>query len=188
MRIAKFRTMRRDAEQIANRNTVPVTTTRFLNIPSDSPLYTSVGRLIERTMLTEMPQLVYVLAGRMSIVGNRPLPENVIAALKAEHDDVEQRFATPAGLTGPAQLVGRDFISDADRLRLESAYSRAALTNYSMMLDLKILLYTVLVGLFPSRRFTPDQVADLIGRHELGRLPRPLFQKMPQSRSTAVPS
>lgn len=163
--IPKFRTMRRDAERIANRITVPITNTRFLNIASDSPLYTPVGRQIERFMLTEMPQLYCVLRGQMSLVGNRPLPENVIAALKEGGHEVESRFLSPAGLTGPVQLVGRDFISDGERLRLEIAYCRAATQNYSAMLDLKILFYTVMVGLFPQLRFTPERVSELIEHH-----------------------
>jgi len=68
----------------------------------------------------------------------------------------------PAGLTGPIQLVGRDGISDADRLRLEIAYCRAVAKSYSIWLDLRILFYTVLVGFMPQFRFTPKQVLRLI--------------------------
>jgi lipopolysaccharide/colanic/teichoic acid biosynthesis glycosyltransferase len=164
--IFKFRTMRRDAERIANRDTVPVTSIRFLNIPIDSPLYTPIGRCIERLMLTELPQLWHVLVGQMTVVGNRPLPENVIASLREEYPEAEKRFSIPAGLTGPVQLVGRDFISDADRLRIEIAYCRAVQEHYSIWLDIRILFYTVIVGLLPSRRFTPEQVLNLLIRVE----------------------
>lgn len=164
MWIVKFRTMRRDAERIANRDTVPVTSTRFLNLPIDSPLYTPIGRFIERLMLTELPQLYHVLLGQMSLVGNRPLPENVIASLREVYPYVEQRFAMPAGLTGPVQLVGREAISDDDRLRLEIAYCHAAAESYSVWLDVRILFYTVLVGLLPEYRLTPEQVFSLVSR------------------------
>ena len=162
--VVKFRTMRRDAERIANRDTVPVTSTRFLNLPIDSPLYTPVGRWIERLMLTELPQLYHVLLGQMSLVGNRPLPENVIAALAELYPRVEERFNVSAGLTGPIQLVRRDAISDADRLRVEIAYCHAVARSYSIWLDLRILFYTVLVGFIPHYRFTPKQVLRLISR------------------------
>jgi len=162
MRIVKFRTMRRNADKIANRDTVPVTTTRFLNIPPTSPLYTPAGRWIERLMLTELPQVWHVLQGKMTFIGNRPLPENVIAALRAEHPGVEARFATPAGLTGPVQLVGRDHISDAERLQIESAYCAVVHRGYSPVLDFKILLYTVLVGMLPDLRLNPQQVLRII--------------------------
>lgn len=160
--ITKFRTMRRNADRIANRDTVAVERTRFLNIPSSSPLYTPVGRWIERLMITEMPQLLHVIAGWMSIVGNRPLPENVIISLKDEFPDAEARFLVVAGLTGPIQLIGRDAISDADRLRLEHYYCCLVLESYSMLLDAKILFYTVCIGLHMHRPMTVQQVSDLL--------------------------
>lgn len=164
--VVKFRTMVRNAAEIANRETVPVdNSTRFLNIPSDSPLYTRIGRLLEKVALTELPQFRHVLRGEMSIVGNRPLPQNVVDCLLEEFPDAEDRFATPAGLTGPSQLVGRDFLSDADRLALEGAYCRGALRNYSFRLDFLILLYTVLVVLRLRRGFTPEEVVALVERY-----------------------
>lgn len=164
--IVKFRTMVRNAAEIANRETVPVdNSTRFLNIPGDSPLYTRVGRLLEKVALTELPQFRHVLRGEMSIVGNRPLPQNVVDCLLEEFPDTEDRFATPSGLTGPSQLVGRDLLSDADRLSLEGAYCRGARHNYSFRLDFLILLYTVLVVLRVRRGFTPDEVLALIERY-----------------------
>ena len=163
--IAKFRTMRRDADRIANRDTVPIRTQRFLNLPITSPLYTPIGRLIERLMLTEMPQLKDVLSGRMSLIGNRPLPDNVMAALGEEFPDVEDRFATPAGLTGPVQLVGRDALSDAERIAIETAYCRVVLTAYSPMLDLSILWLTVIGGMIEGKRMNAQQVLALLARH-----------------------
>ena len=160
--IVKFRTMRRNADKIANRNTVPISNTRFLNMAIDSPLYTNVGRWIERLMLTELPQIYHVVRGEMSLVGNRPLPENVIAALRQAYPTVESRFAIPAGLTGPVQLVGRDDITDADRLNVEAAYCQAVLGSYTMMLDIKILFWTVMVGIFPGCRFNAAQALRLV--------------------------
>lgn len=166
IRLVKFRTMRRDAERVANRSTVPEEGTRFLNIPPESPLYTPVGRVLERCCFTELPQLFHVLAGQMSLVGNRPLPEDVIAALKAEFPNVEDRFSSPSGLTGPIQLAGRERLSDAQRLRIEIAYCRAALSSYSMWLDLQILLYTVMLGARLSRPFTAAEVERFLSRFD----------------------
>lgn len=164
--VVKFRTMRRDAERLANRDTVPVEGTRFLNIEKDSPLYTWVGRLIERCNFTELPQLFHVLAGQMSLVGNRPLPENVIAAIKEAIPWVEDRFETPAGLTGPIQLAGRDRLSDAQRIALESSYCHVARSSYSVILDLLILLYTVLVVSRLHRPFSFSEIRRLIARFD----------------------
>ncbi len=164
--IVKFRTMVRNAAQIVNRDSVPFDNgVRFLNIPPDSPLYTRTGRIIERFGVTELPQFVHVLSGKMSIVGNRPLPENVMTCLREEYRDADDRFLSPAGLTGPVQLVGRQSISDHDRLSLEGAYSRACLTSYSVLLDMKILMLTILIvlGLRSSLQLT--DVHQLIAKH-----------------------
>lgn len=164
MRIIKFRTMVRNAETIVNRDTVPLTDQRFLNLPVSSPVYTRIGRIYERLQLTELPQVLHVLQGRMSLVGNRPLPENVIAALVEVYSDVEGRFLTRGGLTGPIQLVGREFLSDADRLRLEIGYCRAVLASYSWKLDMAVLLYTVVVTVRLKKPFSVAEVEALIRR------------------------
>ena len=164
MRVVKFRTMVKNADKIANRETIAVGNVRFLNIPPSSPLYTRVGRLLERCGITELPQFIHVLSGRMSIVGNRPLPDNVMDCLREEYSYADERFLTRAGLTGPAQLVGRDALTDDERLRLESAYCRACVHSYSLWLDLSILLYTVLIVLGVKKSFDYQGVLYLIER------------------------
>jgi lipopolysaccharide/colanic/teichoic acid biosynthesis glycosyltransferase len=147
-RIRKFRTMIRNAERIANRTTIPVLNgTRFLNIPIESQLYTRVGRMIERCSLTELPQLFHVLTGKMVLIGNRPLPQNVVNSLLEVHPDAEDRFKVKAGLCGPVQLVGRTELTDEERLRIESLYCERVLHRYSILLDAFIFINTVLIGL-----------------------------------------
>ncbi|MCP5348414.1 MAG: sugar transferase [Gammaproteobacteria bacterium] len=157
--VTKFRTMVRNAAEICNRDNSPIENgIRFLNIPSSSPLYTPVGRLIERATLTELPQLLQVLAGKMTLVGNRPLPENVVNSLASVYSNVEERFYVPAGLTGPAQLVGRDTLSDSERLGLEAAYCRIASSGNTWQLDFMILYYTVLISAGLKRPMTLREV------------------------------
>lgn len=163
-RIAKLRTMVSGAAAIANRSTIPMDGQRFLNIGLDSPLYTPVGRLIEKLCLTELPQFVHVLAGQMSVIGNRPLPHDVLSALTEVHPDAGDRFLTRAGLTGPVQLVGRDNISDTDRLAVEIAYCRLCVRRYSMYLDLMIAIHTVLVLARLKRPFTAAQIGRQMDR------------------------
>jgi lipopolysaccharide/colanic/teichoic acid biosynthesis glycosyltransferase len=188
MWIVKFRTMRRDAERIANRDTVPVQGTRFLNIEKNSPLYTRVGRLIESCTFTELPQLFHVLSGRMSLVGNRPLPENVIAAIKEAIPWVEDRFETPAGLTGPIQLAGRERLSDAQRIALECSYCHVARSSYSMALDFLILYYTVVVATGLRRPFSVSEIHGLIARFDRdGVLDGAVMQGVLESESGPLP-
>jgi len=162
--VVKFRTMVRNADAIANRKTVPVEKQRFLNIASDSPLYTGVGRWIERLHFTEVPQFLQVLRGELSIVGNRPLPEDVIDALREKHPDVQSRFDVRCGMTGPIQLVGRNAISDRDRLELEAEYCRVVARNYSVLLDALILALTLPVALGVVRSLTVEQTRELVRR------------------------
>jgi len=146
VRVVKFRTMVRNAEQVFNRSTVPIQRdgVRFLNLPPGSPLYTRVGRLVERCAFTEIPQLFLVLRGHMSLVGNRPLPESVTESLRDAYPDVDERLRTPAGMTGPVQLIGRERLTDGQRLDLERTYCRVASHAFTWRLDFLILLYTVL--------------------------------------------
>ncbi len=164
-RIVKLRAMVRDAERIANRATVKVKDTRFLNIPPDSALYTPVGRILERCHFTELPQFFHVLRGQMSVIGCRPLPENVIDCLRERYPAAEDRFLSRAGMTGPTQLVGKDNISDADRLRLEIDYAMRCMFSYSVLLDVAILAMTVFVASGLRRKgFTPAEVHKLMAR------------------------
>jgi lipopolysaccharide/colanic/teichoic acid biosynthesis glycosyltransferase len=165
LRIVKFRTMVKNAEALVNRSTVPIQNdVRFLNIAPDSPLYTRVGRLLERCGITEIPQLMHVLRGQMSIVGNRPLPENVVTALRDEYPTADDRFLTKSGLTGPAQLVGRSALTDLERLTLEGAYCRACVRRYSIWLDMSILFATVMIVIGVKKAYTYQGVLDLIDR------------------------
>ncbi|TQK69416.1 MULTISPECIES: sugar transferase [unclassified Nocardioides] len=129
----------------ANKVTAPVEAGRFLNTPPDSPLYTPIGRLLDRLGLNEIPQFIHVLRGDMSIVGARPLTDVVRDALSELHGDIDSRWVTPAGLTGLPQLIGRHGVDDQQRLALESAYSLRSATAPSLRLDFMILLHTVLI-------------------------------------------
>ncbi len=156
--MAKLRVM------VPNADLTPASTDtgRFLNTPPDSPLYTGVGRILDRIGLNEIPQFVHVLKGEMSLIGARPLTDRVHAALIEEHSSLDDRWLTPAGLTGLPQLVGRMDLTDDQRLQLESSYARSASTRYSLRLDFMILVYTVLITFRLKRPLTFEAALGMI--------------------------
>jgi exopolysaccharide biosynthesis polyprenyl glycosylphosphotransferase len=132
----KFRTMVEDAEQlreqVAHLNEMdgPV-----FKIPSD-PRLTSVGRLLRRTSLDELPQLFNVLKGEMSLVGPRPLPVYEARLIKGAQ---RRRLAMRPGMTGLWQVSGRNSVDFDGWMQLDLKY----VDGWSFGLDLRILLRTI---------------------------------------------
>lgn len=110
----------------------------------DDPRITKVGKFIRNTSIDELPQLINVLKGDMSIVGNRPLP--VYEAELLTQDAMSKRFLAPAGITGlwQVELRGRGGdMSEEERMRLDNEYAdHFAGNNYSFFYDLKLILRT----------------------------------------------
>ena len=126
-KMLKFRTMRTDTPQLAT------------HAMSDPGAYlTPIGMFLRKTSLDELPQLVNVIKGEMSIVGPRP-------ALFNQSDQIELRtkagchVLTP-GITGWAQVNGRDAISIAEKVELDTWYFH----HRSFCLDIKIIAITFL--------------------------------------------
>lgn len=165
IKLMKLRTMIRNAAAVANRQTVPISDTRFLNISPESKLYTRIGRCIELVHWTELPQFFHVLSGKMSIVGNRPLPQDVALALVEVFPYAERRFDVPCGMTGPVQLIGRENIRDEDRLAIEIAYTVVCKRSYTIRLDILILVMTVFVALRIVRQRSPAEVLSLMQQY-----------------------
>ena len=101
----------------------------------NDPRVTRVGRFLRRTSLDELPQLINVLTGHMSLVGPRP-EESAVVELYDERQRV--RLAAKPGLTGPMQVYGRGDLSFEERLAIERDY----LENPSILSDLAIILRT----------------------------------------------
>jgi len=135
-RMFKFRTMRADAEAV-----LP-TLVRFdaLDEPAfklaRDPRVTRLGRFLRRTSLDELPQLLNVLAGDMSLVGPRPEQVELVRRYKPEH---RFRLMVKPGLTGPMQVFGRGRLTFEERLAVEREY----IENLSLSRDLRILALTV---------------------------------------------
>jgi exopolysaccharide biosynthesis polyprenyl glycosylphosphotransferase len=132
----KFRTMYTDAEQRqAELEPLNEQSGALFKIRAD-PRVTAVGRLLRRFSIDELPQLVNVLRGEMSLVGPRPLPQRDYERLEDWH---RKRYLVLPGITGLWQVSGRSELDFDDLVRLDFLY----LERWSVFLDLTILLKTL---------------------------------------------
>jgi lipopolysaccharide/colanic/teichoic acid biosynthesis glycosyltransferase len=105
-------------------------------IVKDDPRVTRVGRFLRRTGLDELPQLVNVLLGRMSIVGPRA---DLVEQAEAYGEREQRRLSVLPGITGWAQVHGRDSVPWTERFERDLWY----IDHWSLWLDLRILVRTV---------------------------------------------
>jgi lipopolysaccharide/colanic/teichoic acid biosynthesis glycosyltransferase len=123
---------------------VAKTKSAFIKIAND-PRITKVGKFIRNTSIDELPQLINVIKGDMSIVGNRPLP--VYEAELLTRGLQSKRFLAPAGITGlwQVELRGKGGVmSEDERMRLDNEYADHFIgDNYSFWYDLKLILRTL---------------------------------------------
>jgi exopolysaccharide biosynthesis polyprenyl glycosylphosphotransferase len=132
----KFRTMHTDAEERqADLEDLNEASGALFKIRED-PRLTAVGRLLRRFSLDELPQLLNVLRGEMSLVGPRPLPERDYAMLEDWH---RKRYLVLPGITGLWQVSGRSELDFDDLVHLDFIY----LERWSLALDLTIILKTI---------------------------------------------
>ena len=103
------------------------------------PRITPVGRILRATRLDELPQLIDILVGNMSIVGPRPERVEHVEKYTAEIPEFSYRLKVRGGLTGYAQLYGKYNTSAYDKLQLDLMY----IQNYSLLLDIRLILLTV---------------------------------------------
>jgi exopolysaccharide biosynthesis polyprenyl glycosylphosphotransferase len=100
-----------------------------------------VGKFLRRSSIDELPQLLNILRGDMSLVGPRPERPHFVATFRSEHPHYVARHRVPCGLTGLAQVNGlRGDTSIAERARFDNYY----IENWSLWLDVKILLRTAM--------------------------------------------
>lgn len=131
-KIIKFRTMIVNAEHIGDGLRVR---------EGDDPRITKIGRVLRKTSLDELPQLLNVLNGSMSLVGPRPpATYHPYAGYKAYPDWAKKRFQMRPGITGLAQATVRNSASWDERIRIDNQY----VDRFDIWLDIKILCMTVM--------------------------------------------
>ena len=138
----KFRTMKVDTDESAHREFIR-STMDSRSAPAANGLYkldqkdavTRCGKWLRKTSLDELPQLINVLRGDMSLVGPRPCLEYELQLFEPHH---YERFRVPAGITGLWQVTARAHSTFGEALELDVAYAR----NWSLGLDLLLMLRT----------------------------------------------
>lgn len=137
--VLKFRTMKvdKDAE-------------KSFNYEKDLDRITVLGKFLRRTKLDETPQLINILRGDMSIVGPRPtVPQRV----EEFYEGQEIRVSMAPGLTGNSQVRGNVLLSWPRRIEYDCQYVK----NFSIFLDIKIILKTVMVVIFGEERYISEE-------------------------------
>lgn len=135
--ILKFRTMVDRSDSVIDQDVEQV-----ISAGSDSRI-TRAGRVLRATSLDELPQLVNIFRGDMSIVGPRPIIPEQLAAIPGER---HERFTVRPGLTGLAQVRGRRGLDWMDQLAFDAEYAKRC----NFWTDIKILIRTVRVVLMRS--------------------------------------
>jgi len=146
---AKFRTMHPESEYILERllsQNEKVKDEYFKNFKIiNDPRITNIGKILRLTSLDELPQLLNVLRGEMSLIGPRPI---TIDEIKKYGSSFKQVFSIRPGMTGLWQVSGRNKLSYKRRVMLDLIY----VNNFNPLMDFRILLRTVGVILFPFDR------------------------------------
>jgi undecaprenyl phosphate N,N'-diacetylbacillosamine 1-phosphate transferase len=142
--VFKFRTMHLGSEKMI----------KGQEVTKDDPRVTKVGKILRRLKIDEIPQLINVLLGQMSLVG--PRPERIESL--ADYDDfIRKRLDMRPGLTGLAQVSGNIYISLMQRYQYDVFY----VENYSLLLDIQIFLRTVAVVFRGEEKYANTPLVDL---------------------------
>lgn len=139
-RMYKFRTMRPDAEEQLRRDSAlwdEYVRNGYKVPPTADGRVTGVGRFLRRSSLDELPQVVNVVLGSMSLVGPRPVVPAELGNYGAHRDDY---LSIKPGVTGPWQVNGRSHVSYPERVRIDCDYAR----SWSLWGDIVILARTPL--------------------------------------------
>jgi exopolysaccharide biosynthesis polyprenyl glycosylphosphotransferase len=136
-KVLKFRSMRVDAEKDG---------VARLSTGSKDNRITPVGRIIRKVRIDELPQLLNILGGSMSVVGPRPERPEIAAQYEEELPEFRLRLQVKAGLTGYAQVYGKYNTTPYDKLQMDLMY----IANPSFLEDLRIIFATIKIIFIPE--------------------------------------
>ena len=133
--VYKFRTMHSNVSQ------------QFVQAAKNDPRITRVGGFLRRTSLDELPQLLNVIEGTMSLVGPRPHPLKLDEQFKQQMPLFDSRYMVKPGITGLAQVKGyRGETREAEAMAKRIQYDRLYIAQWSIALDIKLLMVTAVKG------------------------------------------
>ncbi len=161
--ILKFRSMIVDAEKYAG----------AVLATDNDPRITKVGRIIRATRLDEIPQILNILKGDMSIVGPRPERKVIAEEYYKDIPEFAYRLKVKGGLTGYAQIYGKYNTNAYDKLRLDLMY----IENYSLLLDIKLIILTI------RTMFSKDSTEGIDVAAENERLAEELFRTIEEEKN-----
>jgi undecaprenyl phosphate N,N'-diacetylbacillosamine 1-phosphate transferase len=144
--IYKFRTMKLGSEKMIKGKEV---------MPDDNRI-TPIGRFLRRTKIDEIPQLLNVLKGEMSLVGPRP---ERISSLEDYDDETWKRLTVRPGMTGLAQVSGNIYLDLQERYKYDVYY----VENFSLWLDIRIIIRTIGVIVLGEEKFVNMKIVDANG-------------------------
>jgi exopolysaccharide biosynthesis polyprenyl glycosylphosphotransferase len=141
-KMIKFRSMYHDAEKHSG----PVWSTK------NDPRITNIGRIIRRVRIDEIPQMINVLKGEMSLVGPRPERPYFVEKLSKEIPYYKRRLKVKPGITGWAQ-VKHKYDESIEDVKIKLRYDLFYIENMSIRMDFKILFRTIFVVLFAKGHY-----------------------------------
>lgn len=143
-KVYKFRTMKCGSEKMV----------KGQEVMKDDNRVTFVGKFLRRTKIDEIPQVINVLKGEMSLVGPRP---ERIASLEEYDEEISKRLNMKPGMTGLAQVSGNIYLDLKDRYKHDVYY----VEQYSLWLDIRIIFRTIGVVLFGEDKYVNKCLVDL---------------------------
>jgi lipopolysaccharide/colanic/teichoic acid biosynthesis glycosyltransferase len=123
---------------------------------------TPVGKVLRKCRLDEIPQLINILKGEMSVVGPRPERPELTEQYEKEMPEFDFRLKVKAGLTGYAQVTGVYDTTPYDKLKMDLMY----IENYSLRMDIQIILMTLKTMIFPGKMNAESEEGILSAEHQ----------------------